>query len=249
VLVAAGIRAPPTIAGESPPHDQHRVLSTTGSKLSSIFFCDRHEARVSGSRHGHDTDCGVVRERRVFGGPAISRDESMSHSRSGNTGRRSCTRCRPDGTNARMVTDSLDLQGAPAWAPDGQSITSARTITASHTFSGAGRRSSPLFLSRSTRSIPRGARRPLRCLLGPTSVLRFRESRHGGGRSAYPAGPDPNSGGSAPDLPARRTGTRGLRGEINIRISGYRTRRRVPTAVDQPQSDSTFATSTSPRRP
>jgi Tol biopolymer transport system component len=30
-----------------------------------------------------------------------------------------------DGTNARMVTDSLDLQGDPAWAPDGQSITAA----------------------------------------------------------------------------------------------------------------------------
>ena len=32
---------------------------------------------------------------------------------------------RADGTNARVVTDSLDLQGAPAWAPDGRSITSA----------------------------------------------------------------------------------------------------------------------------
>ena len=30
-----------------------------------------------------------------------------------------------DGTSARIVTDSLDLQGTPAWAPDGQSITSA----------------------------------------------------------------------------------------------------------------------------
>ena len=30
-----------------------------------------------------------------------------------------------DGTNARVVADSLDLQGAPAWAPDGQSITTA----------------------------------------------------------------------------------------------------------------------------
>ena len=30
-----------------------------------------------------------------------------------------------DGTNARIVSDSLDVQGAPAWAPDGQSITSA----------------------------------------------------------------------------------------------------------------------------
>ena len=30
-----------------------------------------------------------------------------------------------DGTNARIVSDSLELQGAPAWAPDGKSITSA----------------------------------------------------------------------------------------------------------------------------
>jgi Tol biopolymer transport system component len=30
-----------------------------------------------------------------------------------------------DGTHARIVTDSLDLQGAPAWAPDSQSITVA----------------------------------------------------------------------------------------------------------------------------
>jgi Tol biopolymer transport system component len=30
-----------------------------------------------------------------------------------------------DGTNARIVTNALDLQGDPAWAPDGQSITSA----------------------------------------------------------------------------------------------------------------------------
>ena len=27
-----------------------------------------------------------------------------------------------DGTDARIVTNSLDLQGAPAWAPDGQSV-------------------------------------------------------------------------------------------------------------------------------
>ena len=30
-----------------------------------------------------------------------------------------------DGANARILTDSLDWQGAPAWAPDGQSITAA----------------------------------------------------------------------------------------------------------------------------
>ena len=30
-----------------------------------------------------------------------------------------------DGTNARVVADSLELQGSPAWTPDGRSITSA----------------------------------------------------------------------------------------------------------------------------
>jgi Tol biopolymer transport system component len=30
-----------------------------------------------------------------------------------------------EGTNTRIVTDALELQGAPGWAPDGQSITTA----------------------------------------------------------------------------------------------------------------------------
>jgi Tol biopolymer transport system component len=30
-----------------------------------------------------------------------------------------------DGTNARIVANSLDLQGAPTWEPDGKSITTA----------------------------------------------------------------------------------------------------------------------------
>jgi hypothetical protein len=34
-------------------------------------------------------------------------------------------RMRADGTNTRIVSDSLNLRGAPAWASDGQSITSA----------------------------------------------------------------------------------------------------------------------------
>ena len=32
------------------------------------------------------------------------------------------------GTDARAVTDSLELQGAPAWTPGGQSITSAANV-------------------------------------------------------------------------------------------------------------------------
>ncbi len=40
-----------------------------------------------------------------------------------------------DGTNVRVVTDSLDLRGGPAWAPDGQSLTSAANVDATpHVF-------------------------------------------------------------------------------------------------------------------
>jgi Tol biopolymer transport system component len=35
---------------------------------------------------------------------------------------------RSDGTNARTVADSLNLQGSPAWEPDGKSITSAAEV-------------------------------------------------------------------------------------------------------------------------
>jgi Tol biopolymer transport system component len=61
----------------------------------------------------------------VFGGPAIAPDgRSITFSVRQN-GRALLYVMQADGTNARIVTDSLDLQGAPAWAPDGQSITSA----------------------------------------------------------------------------------------------------------------------------
>jgi serine/threonine protein kinase len=62
---------------------------------------------------------------RVFGGPAISPDGRSIAFSVRQHGQALLYLMRADGTNARIVTDSLDLQGAPAWAPDGQSITSA----------------------------------------------------------------------------------------------------------------------------
>jgi Tol biopolymer transport system component len=61
----------------------------------------------------------------IFGGPAISPDgRSIAFSvRQG--GQTLLYVMQADGSNARIVTDSLALQGSPAWAPDGQSITSA----------------------------------------------------------------------------------------------------------------------------
>jgi len=62
---------------------------------------------------------------RLIGGPAISPDGQHIAFSVRQNGRTLLLAMHADGTNARIVTDSLDLQGAPAWAPDGQSITTA----------------------------------------------------------------------------------------------------------------------------
>ena len=61
----------------------------------------------------------------IFGGPAISPDGRNIAFSVRQHGQTLLYIMQADGTNARIVTDSLALQGAPAWAPDGQSITSA----------------------------------------------------------------------------------------------------------------------------
>jgi Tol biopolymer transport system component/DNA-binding winged helix-turn-helix (wHTH) protein len=62
---------------------------------------------------------------RVFGGPAISPDGRHIAFSVRQHGQTVLYVIQADGTNARILADSLELQGAPAWAPDGQSITSA----------------------------------------------------------------------------------------------------------------------------
>jgi Tol biopolymer transport system component len=64
-------------------------------------------------------------EARVIGGPAIARDgRRIAFSIRQNTQTLLYT-SNVDGTDARVVTRSLELNGAPAWAPDGHSITIA----------------------------------------------------------------------------------------------------------------------------
>jgi Tol biopolymer transport system component len=61
----------------------------------------------------------------ILGGPAIAPDGRNIAFSIRQRGKTLLYVMHADGTNARMLTDSLDLQGAPAWAPDGQSITLA----------------------------------------------------------------------------------------------------------------------------
>ena len=74
---------------------------------------------------------GTVRElwsgqgARVFGGPAISSDGQYVAFSVRQHGQTLLYVMQADGTHARIVADSLDLQGDPAWGADGQSIISA----------------------------------------------------------------------------------------------------------------------------
>jgi Tol biopolymer transport system component len=61
----------------------------------------------------------------VFGGPAISADGGYVAFSVRQHGQTLLYVMQSDGSNARTVADSLDLQGDPAWAPDGKSIMSA----------------------------------------------------------------------------------------------------------------------------
>ena len=74
---------------------------------------------------GTGTELWSAQGAQIFGGPAISPDGQYIAFAVRQHGQTLLYAMQADGTNARIVSDSLDLQGAPAWAPDGQSITSA----------------------------------------------------------------------------------------------------------------------------
>ncbi|HEY2907994.1 MAG TPA: hypothetical protein VGJ29_18960 [Vicinamibacterales bacterium] len=65
---------------------------------------------------------------RIIGGPEIAPDGRRVAFSVKQRGRTLLYAMNTDGTNARVVTESLALQGDPAWAPDGQSITSAASV-------------------------------------------------------------------------------------------------------------------------
>ncbi|MGB2637068.1 MAG: hypothetical protein WAM58_24280 [Candidatus Acidiferrum sp.] len=75
--------------------------------------------------NGTNTELWSAPGARVFGGPAISPDGRNIAFSVGQHGQTLLYVMQSDGANARIVADSLDLQGSAAWAPDGQSLTSA----------------------------------------------------------------------------------------------------------------------------
>jgi Tol biopolymer transport system component len=64
---------------------------------------------------------------RVVGAPAVSSDGKNVAFSVRKDSRALLYVMQADGTKTRIVTDALDLQGAPAWVPDGHSLTTAAT--------------------------------------------------------------------------------------------------------------------------
>jgi Tol biopolymer transport system component len=75
--------------------------------------------------NGTATELWTGHEARIVGAPAVSADGRRIAFSVAQNRQVLLYVMRDDGTNARVVTNSLDLQGSPAWAPDGQSIISA----------------------------------------------------------------------------------------------------------------------------
>ncbi len=79
--------------------------------------------------NGSATTLWTAADTRIVGGPEIApggRRIAFSVRQNGKT--RLYT-INADGTEARAITDSLELEGAPAWAPDGQSLLSAADVS------------------------------------------------------------------------------------------------------------------------
>jgi Tol biopolymer transport system component len=65
---------------------------------------------------------------RIVGPPAVARDGRRIAFATRRHRQTSLHVANVDGTGTRIVTSSLELQGAPVWAPDGQSITIGSTV-------------------------------------------------------------------------------------------------------------------------
>lgn len=89
-------------------------LSTTGAGDSLWKLANGVSAQLWSGEGAH-----------ILGGPSVAPDGRQIAFSVQQGGRSRLYVVHDDGTNARMVSDSLDLQGAPAWAPDGQSLTTA----------------------------------------------------------------------------------------------------------------------------
>ena len=126
------------MSGESPAQISaaDRIPLTTSSRFSPRlgpgYLISPRPARgesIWKFAYGASTELWRGKGARVFGGPSISPDgQSVAFSVQQNR-KALLYVMRADGTKAHILADSLDLQGSPAWPPNGESLsaTAART--------------------------------------------------------------------------------------------------------------------------
>jgi Tol biopolymer transport system component len=124
------LRIPDSLTGISEPARVSLTTSTGFSpRLGPDYLLYISTTGTSDSlwklANGAATELWKGQDARIVGGPAISHDGQHIAFSVRQRQQTLLYVMQSDGTNARIVTDSLELQGAPAWAPDGRSIISA----------------------------------------------------------------------------------------------------------------------------
>jgi Tol biopolymer transport system component len=110
-----------TTGSGSSPRIGDGFLLYVSSKGTSDSIWKRQGERASELWTSPDT--------RVTGGPVLARDgQRIAFSTRRHDGKTQLWVANADGTNARTVATSLDLQGAPAWTPTGQALTVAALV-------------------------------------------------------------------------------------------------------------------------
>ncbi len=109
-LAAAARIALGTGAGFSPRLGPDYLLYVSASGNGESIW------KVAG---GAGTELWSGKDAQISGAPAISRDGGRIAFSVRQRGKTQLYVMRSDGTEARVIADSLDLEGAPAWAPDG----------------------------------------------------------------------------------------------------------------------------------
>jgi Tol biopolymer transport system component len=111
------------------------TLPTSGGRAPRLgpgyllFVSSRSDAEgIWKLADGTETELWSVKGGRIIGGPAVAPDGRRIAFSTEEGGRRRMHVMNSDGSAARMFPESLEPHGAPAWAPDGQSIAVPATI-------------------------------------------------------------------------------------------------------------------------
>ncbi|MGZ6034940.1 MAG: protein kinase domain-containing protein [Myxococcaceae bacterium] len=113
--------------------DAHRIPLPTAQGRAPVLAAnyllyvssDGATERIWKLVDGTATDLWTAPVARIIGGPAIAPGGDRIAFSIADAGKTRLVVMNADGTSVRTVADSLDLRGAPAWSPDGQSIVTA----------------------------------------------------------------------------------------------------------------------------